>query len=152
MTKLIRTTGPCFHLSLPHQRGQRDVFSHTEFISAHILHALIFQTIPFELPRKPSTANWWDPTLSTLRGDKYYNQYRPQCEVCPRDHGKTLWYGSREDVVEKNSYLDLWQSSCLVLQNHLCSFERHHGEYSFEVIWNLDQWFKRRGRLKTFLI
>ena len=41
-------------------------------------------------------------------------------------------------------------SSCLVEQNHLCNFERrHHREYSCEVIWNLDQWFKRRCRLKT---
>ena len=30
------------------------------------------------------------PTLSTPRGDKYYNQYRPLCEVCPRDHGKVV--------------------------------------------------------------
>ena len=38
-------------------------------------------------------------------------------------------------------------------QNHLCDFERgHHGEYSCEVIWNLDHWFKRRHCLKTFLI
>ena len=29
----------------------------------------------------------------------------------------------------------------------LCNFERgHHGEYSYEVIWNLDQWFKMRCR------
>ena len=34
------------------------------------------------------TANWWDPALGTPRVDKYYNQYRPQCEVCPRDHCK----------------------------------------------------------------
>ena len=30
------------------------------------------------------------PTLSTPRGDKYYNQYRPPCEVCPRDRGKVV--------------------------------------------------------------
>ena len=30
------------------------------------------------------------PTLSTSRGDKYYNQYRPLCEVCPRDRGKVV--------------------------------------------------------------
>ena len=34
--------------------------------------------------------NRWDPTLGTPRGDKYYNQYRPLCEVCPRDHGKVV--------------------------------------------------------------
>ena len=38
-------------------------------------------------------------------------------------------------------------------QNHLCNFERgHHGKYSCEVIWNLEQWLKRRCRLKTFPI
>ena len=30
------------------------------------------------------------PTLSTPRGDKYYNQYRPLCEVCPRDRDKVV--------------------------------------------------------------
>ena len=30
------------------------------------------------------------PTLSTPREDKYYNQYRPLCEVCPRDRGKVV--------------------------------------------------------------
>ena len=30
------------------------------------------------------------PTLSTPRGDKYYNQYRPLCEVRPRDRGKVV--------------------------------------------------------------
>ena len=30
------------------------------------------------------------PTLSTPRGDKYYNQYRPLCEVCPRDRSKVV--------------------------------------------------------------
>ena len=52
----------------------------------------------------------------------------------------------------KRSYLELWQTSCLVEQNCLCNFKRgHYGEHSCEVIWNLDQWFKR-CRLKTFLI
>ena len=38
-------------------------------------------------------------------------------------------------------------------QNHLCNFERgHNGEHSCEIILNLDQWFSRRCRLKTFLI
>ena len=30
------------------------------------------------------------PTLSTPRGDKYYNQYRPLCEVCTRDRDKVV--------------------------------------------------------------
>ena len=28
----------------------------------------------------------------------------------------------------------------------------HYGEHSFEVVWNLDLWFRRRCRLKTILI
>ena len=40
----------------------------------------------------------------------------------------------------------IWSS---VEWNHLCNFERgHHGEHSYEVIWNLDQWFRRRCHLK----
>ena len=35
------------------------MLSHTEFINVHMLHALILQTIPFKLQRKPPTANWW---------------------------------------------------------------------------------------------
>ena len=50
----------------------------------------VFQAIPLELPRKPPTVNRWDSTLGTPGGDKYYNQYRPQCEVCPGDHGKVV--------------------------------------------------------------
>ena len=37
-------------------------------------------------------------------------------------------------------------------QNHLCNFERrHHGKHSCEVFLNLDQWFRRRCRLKKSL-
>ena len=54
---------------------------------------------PFELPRKPPMENWWDPTLGTPRGDKFYNQYRPQCEVCPRDHGNVV---DEDDELEFN--------------------------------------------------
>ena len=62
----------------------------------------VFQAIPFELPRKPPTVNRWDSTLGTPGGNKYYNQYRPQCEVCPRDHGKVVesLRGTRERNME----------------------------------------------------
>ena len=51
------------------------------------------------------------------------------------------------------SYLELWQPLCLVEQNHLCNFgKRHHEEQFCEIILNLDQWFRRRCRLKIFLI
>ena len=51
--------------------------------------------------------------------------------------------------------LHIWSSwgPPVVELNHLCNFEwGHHGEHSCEVIWNLDQWFRRRCRLKIFLI
>ena len=52
-------------------------------------------------------------------------------------------------LFKKISYLELWQPSCSVPQNHLCNFGRgHHGEHSFEVILNLDQWFRKRCYLK----
>ena len=44
------------------------------------------------------------PTLSTPRGDKYYNQYCPLCEVCPRDSGKVL--GTLQGLS-----LSLWEES-----------------------------------------
>ena len=42
------------------------------------------------------------PTLSTPRGDKYYNQYRPLCEVCPRDRGKVVGtlQGRRDGILK----------------------------------------------------
>ena len=56
MTKPIKNTEPCFHLSLPRQR---DVLSHTEFINVHILHALSLPGHPLRVTRKPPTADWW---------------------------------------------------------------------------------------------
>ena len=51
------------------------------------------------------------------------------------------------------SYLELWQPLCLVEGNHLCNFgRRHHEEQFYEIILNLDQWFRRRCRLKIFHI
>ena len=36
---------------------------------------------------------------------------------------------------------------------HLCNFVRgQYEEYFCEIILNLDQWFRRKGRLKIFLI
>ena len=38
-------------------------------------------------------------------------------------------------------------------QNTLNNFgKRHHEEHFFEIIWNLDQLFRRRDYLKIFLI
>ena len=54
-----RNNHMCFHLSLPRQRGQRDVLSHTEFINVHILHALSLLGHPLRVTRKPPTADWW---------------------------------------------------------------------------------------------
>ena len=90
MTRPIRNTRLCFPSGLPRQRGQRDVLSHTEFYMPIFCMLSVFQAIPFELPRKLPRVNRWDSTLGTPGGDKYYNPYRPQCEVCPRDHGKVV--------------------------------------------------------------
>ena len=51
------------------------------------------------------------------------------------------------------SYLELGQPLCSVEWNHLCNFSRRHQVEQFcEMILNLDQWFRRRCRLKIFLI
>ena len=76
-----------YHLSLPRQR---DVLSHSELIHVHILHALSLPDHPLRVTQKATHGKLVGPTLSTPRGDKYYNQYRPLCEVCPRDHGKVV--------------------------------------------------------------
>ena len=50
------------------------------------------------------------------------------------------------------SYLELWQPFCSAEQNHLCNFGRkHHEEQFYEIILNLDQWFRKRSCLKIFL-
>ena len=50
-------------------------------------------------------------------------------------------------------YLELWQPFYSVDWNHLCNFERrHHEEQSCEINLNSDQWFRRKCRLKVFLI
>ena len=47
------------------------------------------------------------------------------------------------------SYLELWQPFPSVKHNHLCNFGRgHHKEHFCKIILNLDQWFRRRCRLK----
>ena len=89
MTNRLETPVRVSPQSTPSKRPKRRVES-WRILNAHILHALNLWTIPFELLRKPPTANRWDPTLGTPRGDKYYNQYHPLCEVCPRDHGKVV--------------------------------------------------------------
>ena len=51
------------------------------------------------------------------------------------------------------SYLELWKPLCSVDWNHLCNIgRRHHEEHPCEIILNLDQWFRRKCRLKVFLI
>ena len=50
------------------------------------------------------------------------------------------------------SFLELWSPLCSVECNHLCNFgRRHHEELFREIIFDLDQWFRRRCRLKIFL-
>ena len=51
------------------------------------------------------------------------------------------------------SYLELCQPLCSVDWNHLCNIgRRHHEEQSCEIILNFDQWFRRKCRLRVFLI
>ena len=83
LTKLpIRNTGPCFHLSLPRQRGQRD---------AHILHALSLPGHPLRVTEKATHGEqvglypWHSQT-----GTSITINIVPKCEVCPRDHGKVV--------------------------------------------------------------
>ena len=55
--------------------------------------------------------------------------------------------------VKDISYLELWQPLCSEEQNHLCNFGRRHHEDQFcDIISNLDLWFRRRCRLKIYLI
>ena len=58
-----------------------------------------------------------------------------------------------EKLFKDITYLELWQPFCSAEQKHLCNFgRRYHEEQFCEIILNLDQWFKRRCCLKTFLI
>ena len=69
--------------------------------------------------------------------------------------GSILWnYFEFGSVVQEQMLFKkfiIWSSGNPPVQ--LCNFERgHYGEHSCEVMWNLDQWFRRRCCLKTFLI
>ena len=74
--------------------------------------------------------------------------------------GTVMWsYMEFGPVVQKVmlfkdiSYLELWQPLCLTDQNDLCNCDRRYHEEQFcEIIFNLDQWFRRKCRLKMFLI
>ena len=58
-----------------------------------------------------------------------------------------------EELFKDISYLDLWQHFCSAGPNHLSNFGRgYHEKQFFEIILNLDQWFRRRCVLKIFLI
>ena len=51
------------------------------------------------------------------------------------------------------SYLEPWPPVCSAERNHLCNLVRgYHEEQFCEIILNSDQWFRRRCRLKIFLI
>ena len=60
----------------------------------------------------------------------------------------------QEEMLFKDiSCLELWEPICSVAQNHLCNFGRvHHEEPLCEIFLNLDQWIRKRCRLKTLLI
>ena len=48
-------------------------------------------------------------------------------------------------------YLELWKPLCLTDRNHLCNCNRYHEEQLCKIIWNMDQWFRRKCRLKVCL-
>ena len=51
------------------------------------------------------------------------------------------------------SYIELSRPLCSFERNRLCNCgRRHHEEQLCEIILNLDQWFRRKCRLKVFLI
>ena len=88
MTKRIRNTvfPPWSTLS---QRLKRRVESYIiykrpYFVCSHI------PDHPLRVTEKATHGKLVGPTLSTPKGDKYYNQYRPLCEVCHRDHCKVV--------------------------------------------------------------
>ena len=61
--------------------------------------------------------------------------------------------GSGGSVIKDITYLELRQPLCSVERNHLINVGRRHHEDQFcVIILNLDQWFRRRLCLKTFLI
>ena len=69
-------------------------------------------------------------------------------------HAKLFEFGPmvQEEMPFKGiSYLELWLPFCSAERNHLCKFGRGHYEEQFcKIILNLDQWFRRRCRLKDF--
>ena len=60
-----------------------------------------------------------------------------------------IWTSGSKDVVKRH-----FLSRALTADpNLLCNFDRrYHEEQSFEIILNLDQWFRGKCRLKVFLI
>ena len=74
--------------------------------------------------------------------------------------GTFMWsYLEHGPVVQKEMsfkdifYQELYQSICSADRNHLCNFcRRYHKEQFCEIILNLDHWFRRKCRLKVFLI
>ena len=65
-----------------------------------------------------------------------------------------IWTSGSEGNVIKRHFLNRALAAlCSVERNHLCNFgRRHHEEQFCDIILNLDQWFRRRCRLKIFLI
>ena len=109
MTKPIRNTRPCFHLSLPHQRGQRDVLSHTEFINAHILHVLSLPGHPLRVTRKPPTANWWVLLLALPEETSITISIVPRVKCAQRP-----WQGGRDSPGSIQLYVLLSPYICVV--------------------------------------
>ena len=56
----------------------------------------------------------------------------------------------KEMLFEGISYLEVWQPFCSADRSNSCYFDRR--QQFCEINLNLDQWFRRKCRLKVFLI
>ena len=63
-----------------------------------------------------------------------------------------IWTSGSGDVIKRHFLSTLQMAPSFSRAEPLCNFgRRHHEEQFFEIILNLDQWFRRR-RLKIILI
>ena len=95
----------------------------------------------------------WSSGSPTVQWSKIINAILKE-GIMGNIHVKKFCLVVQQDMSFKdNSYLELWQPLCSVDWNHLCHFgRRHHEEQSCEIILIMDLWFRRKCRLKVFLI
>ena len=108
-----------------------------------------------DVVKRISYLELWHPPPPLLVKAKSFMQFwkRASC-------GTFMWsYMKFGPVIQEKmsfkdiSYVELWQSLCSVDWNHLCNIgRRHHEEQYCEIILKFDPWFRRKCRLKVFLI